>query len=85
MAKSIEVYTMKTCPYCIRAKELLKSRGIEFREILVPMDDDKMWDALAQKSNGMQTVPQIYCDGQIVGGYSDLADLDQKDKLQSLK
>ena len=76
---------MQTCPYCVRAKELLKSRGIEFKEILVGMDDDAAWEELAKKSNGMQTVPQIYRDGKILGGYSDLADLDAKDGLNSLK
>ena len=79
----IDVYTTKTCPYCLRAKDLLKRRGIPFEEHMIEMDDDAQWDALEKKS-GMQTVPQIFKDGKIIGGYSDLADLDAQDGLKSL-
>lgn len=79
----LKVYTMEVCPYCIRAKELLKQRGIAFEEILVADDDDAAWDALYKKS-GMKTVPQIFYGEKLIGGYTDLAALDQKDGLTSI-
>lgn len=85
MAKKIEVYSMKICPHCVRAKELLKSRGVAFEEVLVGMDDNAAWEMLYKKSGGMKTVPQIYCDGAIIGGYPELSRLDTADRLESLK
>lgn len=85
MAKKIEVYSMKTCPHCIRAKKLLKSRSVAFEEILIGMDDNAAWDMLYKKSGGMKTVPQIYSDGEIIGGYPELSALDKADRLESLK
>jgi glutaredoxin 3 len=83
MAK-VTVYTMESCPYCLRAKDLLKQRGIAFQEKLLPMDDDGAWEELEKKS-GMKTMPQIFSGETLVGGYRELADLDQKDQLASLK
>ena len=85
MAKNIEVYSMKICPHCVRAKELLKARAVAFEEILIGMDDNSAWDMLHTKSGGMKTVPQIYCDGVIIGGYPELVALDKVDRLESLK
>lgn len=78
------VYTMKNCPYCLSAKKLLEQRGISYKEILVPLDDDAQWDALYLKS-GMRTMPQIFHKDRLIGGYQDLALQDQKDALQSLR
>ena len=83
MAK-VTVYTTNYCPFCSRAKELLKRRGIPFEEILLREDDDKAWDDL-QKRSSMQTVPQIFADDKILGGFTELAALDQKDELAFLK
>ena len=83
MAK-VTVYTMDYCPYCERAKKLLGSRGIPFTEVRVAEEDDAKWDELFQKS-GLRTMPQIFADERVIGGYSDLAALDSKDKLESLK
>jgi glutaredoxin 3 len=83
MAKVI-VYTMDYCPYCLRAKELLKQRGVPFQEKLLAMDDDASWDELEKKS-GMKTMPQIFSGDQLIGGYRELAALDQKDQLASLR
>jgi glutaredoxin 3 len=81
--KKVKVYTMESCPYCVRAKQLLSQRGVPFEEILVPMDDDDQWDAL-YKLSGMRTMPQIFAGEKLIGGYSDLAELDKKDSLKSL-
>lgn len=83
MAK-VTVYTMDFCPYCERAKALLKQRGIDYEEKRVPMDDDAQWDAL-EKKTGMKTMPQILHGDKLIGGYNDLAAIDQKDQLASLK
>ncbi len=82
--KKVTVYTTTYCPYCVRAKALLQSRGIPYEEVQLSEDDDQAWDELYSRSK-MQTVPQIFADGKILGGYTELAALDQKDQLASLK
>ena len=83
MAK-VTVYTMDHCPYCERAKALLNQRGVDYEEKRVPMDDDSAWDAL-EKKTGMKTMPQILHGETLIGGFNDLAAIDQKDQLASLK
>jgi len=80
----ITVYTMNNCPYCESAKSLLKQRGVSYQEIRVANDDDGQWEAL-YKLSGMRTMPQVFADDQLIGGYTDLAEQDQKDSLASLK
>lgn len=84
MPKTIQVYTTNYCPFCTKAKALLQQRGLEYEEIKISEDDDAMWDNLYKRSK-MKTVPQIYVDGVILGGYTELAELDGRDKLSSLK
>lgn len=84
MSEKITVYTMDHCPYCERAKSLLKQRGINYAEIRLAMDDDAQWEAL-EKKTGMKTMPQILHGEKVIGGYNDLAAIDQKDQLASLK
>jgi glutaredoxin 3 len=62
---------------------LLKERGLAYEEIRVAEDDDAAWDAL-EKRSGMKTMPQIFADGELIGGYTDLAALDGRDGLKSL-
>ena len=78
------VYTTDYCPYCVRAKDLLTKRGISFKEVQISDDDDQAWDDLYKRSQ-MQTVPQIFVDGKILGGFTELAAQDQKDQLKDLK
>jgi glutaredoxin 3 len=80
----VVVYTMNYCPYCLQAKKLLTQRGISFREVLVGEDDDAMWDELFKKS-GLRTMPQIFSGDQLIGGYRELSQLDQENKLESLR
>lgn len=90
MASRVSVYTMDYCAYCERAKRLLASRGVAFQEIHVASDDDRHWDELYRRS-GMRTMPQIFvseADGtgeRLIGGYAELAALDARDGLASLK
>lgn len=79
--KSVKVYTTNYCPYCVRAKQLLKSRGVPFEEILVDGDDPNVWQEMFQRS-GMKTVPQIFFGDECIGGYTDLEALDRSGKLQ---
>jgi glutaredoxin 3 len=75
----VEVYTTRVCPYCVSAKSLLKKRDIPYTEIDVSGDHDKrVWLA---KTSGQKTVPQIFIDGQPVGGFTELAALDKSGEL----
>ena len=75
---------MSSCPYCIRAKELLTLRGIPFIEHVISYSDDEAWKNL-EKKTGFDTVPQIFVDGKFIGVCEDLEALDQKNKLSNLK
>ena len=80
----VKVYTKDPCPYCVKAKGLLKERGIEFDEIKLTANDAEAFAALTRKS-GMKTVPQVFAGEKLIGGYTDLARLDEQDGLASLK
>ena len=81
MAK-IEIYTTPFCGYCARAKSLLDSKGAEYEETDVMMDDKKRSEMRARANR--TTVPQIFINGQHVGGSDDLAALEQAGKLDAL-
>ena len=83
MAK-VTVYTMNHCPYCERAKQLLKTRGVAYEEVRVAEDDDAMWDKLFERS-GLKTMPLIFAGESLIGGYTDLAALDQSQGFDHLK
>jgi glutaredoxin 3 len=80
---TIEVYSSDRCPYCVKAKALLDRKGVEYKEINVT-EDDKARQALVEKAKGLRTVPQIFIDGNHVGGCDDLYELDQKGELDPL-
>jgi len=82
MIADVKVYTTRVCPYCIRAKALLAKRGIPFEEVDVTRDDAKR-DWLVAAS-GRRTVPQIFIDGQPIGGSDELHDLDASGELEKL-
>ena len=81
MAK-VQMYTTRWCGYCVRAKTLLESRGIEFEEIL--LDDDPGFRQRLLELTGSWTVPQIIIDGQPIGGYTELWQLDRGGELERL-
>lgn len=78
----IEIYTKSYCPYCTRAKELLRIKGVTFTEYDVTRDAVKEQE-MRQRS-GRATVPQIFIDGRSIGGCSDLFELDEKGALCTL-
>lgn len=79
----VDVYTTPSCPYCVRAKRLLEARGIPFREIDVAHDDDLRADLIER--TGRRTVPQIFIDGESIGGFEELAALDAAGELAGLQ
>ena len=81
MAK-IELYTTAWCGYCVRAKQLLQQRGLDFEEIRV--DEDPEFRATLLERFGGWTVPQIVIDGKPIGGYSELWQLDRAGELERL-
>ena len=82
MAK-VEVYSTQTCPYCVRAKSLLDAKDVDFQEIDVTGDDEARL-ALVAKAGGRRTVPQIFINGQSIGGYDDLRALEESGKLDQM-
>lgn len=79
----IEIYTKAFCPYCARAMKLLASKGAKPEEFDITMGGPKRAEML-ERSNGGTTVPQIFIDGQHVGGSDDLAALERAGKLDAL-
>jgi glutaredoxin 3 len=79
----VEVYTTTYCPFCTRAKNLLKGKGVAFDEIDVT-DDDQVREKMIEMSGGRRTVPQIFINGKIVGGFDELKALDDQGKLDNL-
>ena len=75
----IEVFSTERCPYCVMAKRLLTSKGLDYREIDVTHDEALRRDM--EQRSGRRTVPQIFIDGEPVGGYDDLARLNSAGEL----
>ena len=76
------MYATRFCPYCMRARSLLKKKGVEYQEISVG-GDSMLWAEMEEKS-GRNTVPQIFINNQSVGGYDDIAALNHAGKLDQL-
>lgn len=81
MAKVI-VYSKEQCPYCVLAKKLLASKNVEFTEIRVDLDAQKLEEMM--RLSNQRTVPQIFINDQSIGGYDDLAALAKSGKLDGL-
>ena len=79
----IVIYTTDTCPYCDQAKKLFKRKNVMYQEHDVSNNPTRR-QALIEKSNGLRTVPQIFIDGQHIGGYDALSKLDMQGKLDEL-
>jgi len=78
----VQIYATAFCPYCVRARRLLKQKGIEFEEIRVDKDAEQM-RTMIQRSQ-RTSVPQIFIDERHIGGYDDMAALDRAGKLDPL-
>ena len=83
MSARVLMYTTAVCPYCVRAKQLLKARGVtEIEEVRVDLHPERR-DEMMQKTQ-RRTVPQIFIGDTHVGGCDDLHALDAAGKLKPL-
>ena len=78
----VEIYSTLFCPYCARAKNLLEKKGVDYVNIDVIEDTSKR-DEMVKRSGGRQTVPQIFIDGEHVGGSDELYALERAGKLDA--
>ncbi|MEE2769459.1 MAG: glutaredoxin 3 [Pseudomonadota bacterium] len=78
----IEIYTTQMCPYCDQAKNLFKDKGLDYNEIRVDSDPAKMTEMLERSQR--RTVPQIFINEHHVGGFDDLKQLVEANRLDDL-
>ena len=78
----IQIYTKASCPYCIRAKQLLEGKGLPFEEINLEGKDEEL-QALRKRTNYF-TVPQIFIGEKMIGGYTELAGLNASGELDKM-
>ena len=81
--KPVEIYTTPICGFCMRAKSLLNQKGVSFTEIDVMMSPSKKSEMM-QRANGGRTVPQIFIDGDHIGGCDDLYALERSGRLDGM-
>ncbi len=79
MAK-VEMYTTMWCPYCARARALLDGKGVPYTDIDI-MDEPGRRDEMIRRAHGRTTVPQIFIDGEHIGGCDDMVALDRQGLL----
>jgi glutaredoxin 3 len=77
--RRVEIYSTSQCPYCLRAKALLDARDVAYTEIDVSANRQMMQHMIER--SGQRTVPQIFIDGEAVGGYQQLSLLDSLGQL----
>ncbi len=79
----VEIYTWRSCPFCIRAKQLLDRKGVTYTEYTID-GDEAARQAMAERAHGRRTLPQIFIDNNHIGGCDDLYALERAGKLDSL-
>ncbi|GMV02249.1 MAG: glutaredoxin 3 [Burkholderiaceae bacterium] len=83
MSAPVLMYCTATCPYCVRAERLLEARGVAaIEKVRIDLDPSRREEMIAR--TGRRTVPQIYIGERHVGGFDDLAELDQDGELVPL-
>ncbi len=83
MTANVEIYTKFACPYCVRAKQVLDSKGVPYTEYDITMGGAKRDEMLARVP-GARTVPQILINDTPIGGSDDLRALENQGKLDAL-
>ena len=78
----VKIYTKTSCPACVLAKQILDQKEVSFEEFVMD-DKPEELQALIKETN-MKTVPQIFINGHLIGGCSDMIDLDKKNQLDIL-
>jgi glutaredoxin 3 len=76
------MYSTNVCPYCVRAKQLLDSKGVSYTEYKIDSDPAKREEMMSLTQR--RTVPQIIINGEAIGGFDDLHALNQAGKLDEL-
>ena len=84
MSAAVEIYTRPFCPYCARALHLLKSKGVDYREIDDAYADAAKKRAMVERANGGATFPQVFIGDRHVGGCDELVALDRQGELDRL-
>jgi len=79
----VRMYCTRFCPYCIMAIRLLNKKNQEIEKIFVD-DDPSLRQRMVEESSGRTSVPQIFINDTHVGGYTDMAQLDYNDSLDSM-
>lgn len=79
----VEIYTWQTCPYCLRAKFLLRRKGVNYTEYKIDGDNEAR-NRMAERANGRRSVPQIFINNQHIGGCDDIHALDREGQLDPL-
>ena len=79
----VEIYTKFGCGFCVRAKKLLDGKGVNYEEYDITMGGEKR-DEMVKRKPDARTVPQVFIDGQAIGGSDDLAALDSSGKLDQM-
>ena len=82
MSATVSMYSTRFCPYCIAAKRLLDQKGVAYADI--PVDGDTRLRREMSERSGQRTVPQIWIGDTHVGGYTDLAALEQRGALDEM-
>lgn len=83
MTAKVLMYSTAVCPYCVRAEQLLKHKGVDqIEKIRVDLEPQRREEMMAR--TGRRTVPQIYIGDTHVGGYDDLAALEHAQALDKL-
>lgn len=83
MSARVQMYTTASCPYCVRAEQLLRARGIaDIDFVRVDLEPERRIEMMTR--TGRRTVPQIYIGDTHVGGYDDLRALDVAGRLAAL-
>jgi glutaredoxin 3 len=83
MTPKVEIYTWRTCPFCIRAKSLLKQKGIDFIEYSID-GDEAARSQMAKRAQGRKSLPQIFINDHHIGGCDDIHALEAQGKLDPL-
>ncbi len=76
----VEIYTTMFCPYCARARALLQRKGVDYTEIDI-IDEPQRRDEMIERAGGRTSVPQIFIDGEHIGGCDEMVALDRAGRL----
>lgn len=79
----VVIYSTTVCPYCVKAKGLLHRKGVAYQDINLTLNPEQR-EIMVERTGGRRTVPQIFIDGQYIGGCDDLYALDADGKLNPL-